>query len=563
MYTKSAALSIINSQDINNIYNDLGEANKTTQNNWNNLSDAYTLGLDHIHREMMLRESNKGETDHWYGVEWNEDNNPENCIAINSDGDSNLHTLLPIQSKMRRCVVKNGIVNYYLNDNNSELKEDGTPAILDGTDGNVMVEIPEFFFKAETEIINDKRVCRYKISEQGLDGFIFSPRRYTSAYEATVDRNKNILASVCTTLFTRSNSENVTTESGTYIKGSTDSYGNQKTARRNGFTNNAPSFRGGTNNSSFDNANDSTIDAEHMEIEYHTFARNQLGIPVANINLIDCRNYEDLENGIFFYHYDTQRILTILMMVEFKTRRIRKAISDGGLGMGATVYPNYNAYEAFFKPNRGISCIPCGVTNALGNNSGEVYYLMQDVPVSCTGTFDNCVFTRYADVWMPCMSYRGVENFYGHIYKIADGLKVKLAETDEYLDGHEGENLYRIIDVKYYYESNPYLSDNRANDKNYIGGGVFCPNIKCTKSVLMGELGHVLPIDCSNNDHCDDQYYCECTEMYPISNNVLHYPTFNGRIVSGSYLGYNFIAVIYPINSGTRPSDGTRLDMIF
>lgn len=53
-----------------------------------------------------------------------------------------------IQERMRRCVLNDdGTVNYYLDQHDSTKKEDGTPAILNGTDGNVMVEIPKFYYK--------------------------------------------------------------------------------------------------------------------------------------------------------------------------------------------------------------------------------------------------------------------------------------------------------------------------------------------------------------------------------------------------------------------------------
>ena len=48
---------------------------------------------------------------------------------------------------MKRCLLlDDGTVNYYLDPNNSLLKEDGTPAVLDGTDGQVMVESPRFYY---------------------------------------------------------------------------------------------------------------------------------------------------------------------------------------------------------------------------------------------------------------------------------------------------------------------------------------------------------------------------------------------------------------------------------
>lgn len=54
-----------------------------------------------------------------------------------------------VHKYMRRCVLNaDGTVNYYLDANDSTLKEDGaTPSVLDGTDGNVMVQIPKFYYK--------------------------------------------------------------------------------------------------------------------------------------------------------------------------------------------------------------------------------------------------------------------------------------------------------------------------------------------------------------------------------------------------------------------------------
>jgi hypothetical protein len=54
-----------------------------------------------------------------------------------------------VHDRIRRCILNaDGTVNYYLHPTNSTLKADGvTPAVLDGTDGYVMVEIPKFWFR--------------------------------------------------------------------------------------------------------------------------------------------------------------------------------------------------------------------------------------------------------------------------------------------------------------------------------------------------------------------------------------------------------------------------------
>ena len=54
----------------------------------------------------------------------------------------------PIHEAMRRCVVRDDkTVAYYLDPNDSNLKADGSPSDLTGTDGQVMVEIRKFYVR--------------------------------------------------------------------------------------------------------------------------------------------------------------------------------------------------------------------------------------------------------------------------------------------------------------------------------------------------------------------------------------------------------------------------------
>lgn len=60
-----------------------------------------------------------------------------------------------IFKKIRPCVVKDGVVQYYLNRDNMTEKEDGTPAILDSTaEGDVMIEIPKLGYKITNDGTN-------------------------------------------------------------------------------------------------------------------------------------------------------------------------------------------------------------------------------------------------------------------------------------------------------------------------------------------------------------------------------------------------------------------------
>lgn len=58
---------------------------------------------------------------------------------------------MPIFKDIKPCMLKNGVVQYYLNPNDLSKKTDGTSAdITSGNDGDVMIEIPKTGFKIST-----------------------------------------------------------------------------------------------------------------------------------------------------------------------------------------------------------------------------------------------------------------------------------------------------------------------------------------------------------------------------------------------------------------------------
>ena len=67
-------------------------------------------------------------------------------------GNLSLHKTRPILRKSIGCVKNAQGVQYYLDNNTDFLKADGvTPSVLDGTDGDVMTEIPEMYVYEYTE----------------------------------------------------------------------------------------------------------------------------------------------------------------------------------------------------------------------------------------------------------------------------------------------------------------------------------------------------------------------------------------------------------------------------
>jgi len=89
-----------------------------------------------------------------YGVSWDESQatggyTRTGDTAGQAVGTSLSNELLPVHALMRRCILSDaGVVQYYLDADDSTLKEDGvTAANLTGADGQVMVEIPAFYYK--------------------------------------------------------------------------------------------------------------------------------------------------------------------------------------------------------------------------------------------------------------------------------------------------------------------------------------------------------------------------------------------------------------------------------
>lgn len=275
-------------------------------------------------------------------------------------GDADLHRDLPVQSLMRRCVVDDtGAVRYYLNADDSTKKEDGAAANLTGADGQVMVEIPAHYRKASLNTAGG--YMDVEISLYPFEGAIRVPRYLVSAYEATLDRDDNILSSV---------------------------------------VNNTAKYRGGNNNADWDGT-----------------YRSLLGLPATNISLTNFRTYgRNRGTGWGCYDYNAHLAIYWLFCIEYATLNSQKAFNadldingyhQGGLGDGvtninSTAWNTYNSYYPF---------IPCGVTNSLGNKTGVVSW-----------AFSEAQAEAYGSDWSTSVpSYRGIENPFGHIWKWTDG----------------------------------------------------------------------------------------------------------------------------------------------
>ena len=253
-----------------------------------------------------------------YGVEFDPDSLAAEVTRV---GNMALHKTLPIQNRMRGCLLDdNGKVVQYLNSKTWENE------VRDGSKGQVMVEIPSHYRRFYT---TNEGKYRAMMSEFPLPGYHFVPIQYPSAYEASIQRSTGKLCSVVNT---------------------------------------TEDYRGGNNNANYDG----------------TF-RSFLGRPVTEMSRTAfrtaARKRKSGSSEWNCYTYNIHKTLFWLFTVEYATLNSQAAFNaeltsegyrQGGLGAGVTdlnssKWGTFNGYYPF---------IPCGFTDSLGNGTGVVPFTM-------------------------------------------------------------------------------------------------------------------------------------------------------------------------------------------
>lgn len=333
-----------------------------------------------------------------YGVSWNESTDvyvrTGNLMGI-AVGSSPGNFKLPIQSKMRRCVINDsGVVQYYLLSTDSAYKEDGSASVINGTDGQVMVEIPKFYYRHVYTGTNHT----WEISENPRSGFALHPAfmsgstelsyAYVGAYEAG------------------SASSKLTSVSGLaagsiYVNQTRATFRSQASARGTGWTQ---------------------------------------------------------------MLYDVNSAVQLLYLIEYASFNSQSMIGPGISNVSD--WSTYNAYNPLTAT---------GLSNGIGNASGNT---ASAVSITCANEIAANAY----------MSYRGIENWYGHIWKFMDGINTN-------------NNLSYINNVA------ANLADNTAT--NYTSIGVNNINSDGWQSTLLNIPRGFLPasIGASSSTKIADYYY--------------------------------------------------------
>lgn len=291
-----------------------------------------------------------------YGVSWQTGSLNATLARI---GNLDLHRTLPIQNKMRGCTLADdGTVNHYFKDDWSA-NEDGTPIKKDGSDGMVMIEIPEFYVKCQSK----NGIDSMSISEYALDGYTLVKKQYVSAYEATVDRTKSDTLKLASVVNTTAN------------------------------------FRGGNDDASKDEAENTQLGmplTATTRAEFRKYARNRATGTKWNMLDFFATNTVWLLYTVEYASWNSQ--------LAFNAALTNDGFKQGGLGNGVTNVDGTN-WNTF---NNHYPIIPCGTSDSLGNGTGEVEYTLPS-----TFKLDNVV---------KVPRYRGIENPFGHIWKNVDGI---------------------------------------------------------------------------------------------------------------------------------------------
>lgn len=309
---------------------------------------------------------------------------------------------------------------------------------------------------------HDGNKRRTLFSIYALPGFSKWSKMYGSAYEASLNRTNNKLSSVV----------NVTAD-----------------------------YRGGNNTASWDGT-----------------YRSLLGMPATNISLTSFRTYARNRGANWNCNtYEFQKRAYWMFVVEYATLNSQKAFNaelnsegyhQGGLGDGVTTL-NYSKWGTFNSYN---PFIPCGTTNSLGNKTGVVSFTM---PTEYDAT------TTVVSV----PSYRGIENPFGHIWKITDGVKFMIQSE---ADG--GKSLIYVCDNPANYSSSGVIGYELRGELPRSEGYV--------KTICHGEHGDILPtaVGAGSTSYFCDYFYTSIPE----SGTAERACFFGGNAYVGAYAGFVF-----------------------
>jgi len=364
------------------------------------------------------------ETAIYYGITWN-----ESADSYTRTGRTAGHKvaatlpagMLPIQESMRGCLLSDaGAVNYYLSPTNWAYKEDGaTASVLTGAGGQVMVEIPKFWYRygyAST-------THTWEVSPVPMSGFAPHPafykdgawvdNRYIGAYEGTL---YNVGSAFYENKFApvASHSATFDVDPGTITAGSGTPYswlaaGDTIVVTGAGGSNGTYAISTVTGTvitctgviAGVDSVQATTV-ISSLAADWTATTGDKLSsvsglFAVSNGTRAQFREIA-LNRGAGWRQidYDLVAAIQLLCLTEYASFYTQSVI-----GAGISNVADWSAYNAYYPIAK------TGTGNAIGNASGNT-----------AGST-----TAAAEV-SDYVKYRGIEQWYGHLWKFVDGINI-------------------------------------------------------------------------------------------------------------------------------------------
>lgn len=483
-----------------------------------------------------------------YGVSWKPNVGDPHLTRV---GNMTYHKSLPIQNNMKGCIaqMKDGAkIIYYLNHNdwrfkehpdylynkqvidntitddvfkdlkyehqyikinntvlqvksiNTETKTATIEAIESGTydielgsctngyDGEVMVEVPEFWIKSwDTDTRREVRITPTYID----DTWEYQPHILVSAYHDTV--------------------LNTVPENMGYLS-------QLEVNSAVSVANIHDYCRGGNNNVSYD---------QYLETDRF---RTLLGKPRTAINRANIRICCRKAGKEILSYLQYKRIMYWLYVIEYANFNCQEAFDEtltkegfkqGGLGMGVCDVPTWDKY------NGSTALVPNGYLNELGNSS-NIKIMNLVIPTS-----NNDDTPMLKVLYVP--KYRGIENTFGDIYTILDGVVCS--------DNTDKQDIYIIDDPSLYNKYDLYKFIGSINKQGYI------------QEFNLGNTAEIIPRLTSGNS---STYKCDYWWFIPGTSPSVTLLVVAGMAAYGAAAGISTAHTWYDVSSNTSGWVGFR-----
>ena len=413
----------------------------------------------------------------WYGVKFAAEPTSSTLTRIASDSSnctttpSALHQNLPIQSKFRGCVVKDGVVQYYLDPTNwNKAADPGVVANggitagsgvtappyytgtvhLDGTDGDVCVHTPKFYITAGTDSSDNNIVVMSEQTISPSDAGITLGQcnevkeMFIDAYRGTIDQSNSKLVSV--------NNKNT-------------------------------NYRGGNNSTNYDTYITSDPARSLLNKPRTSLSRSQFRTYAKNAGKT-LLTYDQYKN-IFVWPYVIE-YNNLNSQAKYDSNLDTNGYHQGGMGDGVLGGFSWSDWSGYNGDN---PLTPCGFGDSIGNGTGCVTL---STSAFTYGTSNTSVTAKTYKV----PRWRGFDNPFGDIWTNLDG--IILDYTDVYILNDSSKYSDSLATVKTYATTDGTTA-RLLTDMSASSGQI--------SSVKVSKYGDIYPTKVNGKNQFGDYFY--------------------------------------------------------